>query len=56
MRHLHANRNWVVVSHLFPAVDIGVTASSVAVAIFLGAVVLSGDKDGINDNDRGNDE
>jgi hypothetical protein len=29
----------VVVSHLFPAADIGVTASSVAVAIVLGAVI-----------------
>jgi hypothetical protein len=31
--------NGVVVTHLFPAVDIGVTAMSVAAAIVLGAVV-----------------
>jgi hypothetical protein len=37
LRHLHANR--VVVSHLFPAVDIGVAASSIAADIFLGTVV-----------------
>jgi hypothetical protein len=37
LRHLLANG--VVVSHLFPAVDIGVTASSVAAAIFLGSVI-----------------
>ncbi len=35
---LHANG--VVVSHLFPAVDIGMTALSVAAAIVLGAMVL----------------
>jgi hypothetical protein len=35
--HLHANG--VVVPHLFLAVDIGVMASSVAVVVFLGAVV-----------------
>jgi hypothetical protein len=34
---LHANG--VVVSHLFPAADIGVTASSVAAAVVLGAVI-----------------
>jgi hypothetical protein len=34
---LHANE--VMVSHLFPAVDIGVTALSVAMAIDLGAVI-----------------
>jgi hypothetical protein len=37
LRHLHDDG--VVVSHLFPAVDIGVTGSSVAEAVFLGAVV-----------------
>jgi hypothetical protein len=35
---LHADR--VVVSHLFPAMDIGLTASSVATAVVLGTVVL----------------
>jgi hypothetical protein len=35
--HLHANG--VVVSHLFPAMDIGVTALPVAAAVFLGAVI-----------------
>jgi hypothetical protein len=39
LHHLHANRNWVVMSHLFPAMDISVTALSVAAAIFLGTVV-----------------
>jgi hypothetical protein len=38
LRHFHADG--VVVSHLFPAVDISVTALSVAAAIVLGAVVL----------------
>ncbi len=37
MHHLYADG--VMVSHLFLAVDIGVTASSVATAVFLGAVV-----------------
>ncbi len=34
---LHADG--VLVSHLFPAVDIGITASSVAAAVVLGAIV-----------------
>jgi hypothetical protein len=37
LHHLHANG--VVVSHLFLPVDIGVTALSVAVAVFLGIVI-----------------
>jgi hypothetical protein len=36
---LHADR-FLVVFHLFPAVDISMTALSVAVAIILGAVVM----------------
>jgi hypothetical protein len=36
LRHLHADG--VLVSHLFPAVDINVTASSVATAVFLDAI------------------
>jgi hypothetical protein len=35
--YLHANG--VVVSHLFLAVDIGITALSVTAAIFLGTVI-----------------
>jgi hypothetical protein len=37
LRHLHTDG--VVVSHLFPTMDNGVTASSVAAAVFLGAIV-----------------
>jgi hypothetical protein len=37
LRHLHPDG--VVVSHLFPAVDIGVTALSVTAAVVLGAIV-----------------
>ncbi len=33
-----------VVSHLFPAADIGVAASSVAVAVVLGVIVLQVEK------------
>jgi hypothetical protein len=48
----------VMVSHLFPAVDIGVTALSVTAAIVLGVVVLrvETNKDGINDDNCGNNK
>jgi hypothetical protein len=54
---LHANG--VVVLHLFPAADIGVTALSVAAAVVLGpwrCCSVSGDKDGTNNDNRGDNK